>query len=116
MPRRKSGHSRVGGSRMVHAGLGLAARVLLVSSICLVAVGRLDAAPYYTATYVGPVNEVMQQSGNVTNSQTGVSYPFLTTTTPITAADLQNLPEVTEGPTIDYPKPGPRPDMGRVHQ
>lgn len=70
---------------------------LMVSGSAWLAIGsRLDAAPYYTAIPLGndpsfhtDSNQIMK---GVTDTQTGLTYPFATTTTPITSADLQNLP------------------------
>jgi hypothetical protein len=45
--------------------------------------------------------------GPVVNTQTGASYAFVTTTTPITAADLQNLPSGTVIQGAEYPEQMP---------
>ena len=65
-------------------------------------IGRVEAAPYYTATAIGNLNDFRQDSQGLTNTQTGVSYGFATTTTPITDADLQNLPSGTVLQGVTY--------------
>jgi hypothetical protein len=85
-----------GRSRTIRAGLGMVARLLLVGSVWIATVAPSDAAPYYTVTPLGDDPFFSRDSGlvtqSVTNTQTGVSYPFVTTTTPITAADLRASP------------------------
>ncbi len=60
-------------------GAGL--KALLACSLWLALAARTEASPYYTATYVG--NSYTQSANSITDSDTGLSYAFVTTTTPI---------------------------------
>ena len=62
---------------MPSAGL----KALLAGLLWLALATRTEASPYYTATYVG--NSYTQSANSITDSDTGVSYAFVTTTTPI---------------------------------
>ncbi len=62
---------------MPSAGL----KALLAGLLWLALATRTEASPYYTATYVG--NSYTQSANSITDSDTGLSYAFVTTTTPI---------------------------------
>ena len=87
---------RKGESRTIRDGARLAVRLLLVGSVWIASTARSDAAPYYTVTSLGNAPDFASDSNlvtqSVTNTQTGITYPFVTTTTTITPDDLKNLP------------------------
>jgi hypothetical protein len=70
-------------------------RLILVSSVWFAFDSPTKADAYYTVTDIGPdVNGYDMNGQTVTNPQTGVSYPFVVTTTPTSTVDTQNLPGV----------------------
>ena len=87
---------------MASARVRLLRRLILVLSVWFAIDARSDAAPYYTATDVGRIEDGYDIVGQtVVNPQTGVAYPFVVTTTPTSTVDTQNLPGVNgfEGTT-----------------
>lgn len=80
---------------MARSNARLFRQLVLISSVWLAIVDRSDADPYYTVTDVGRiVNDYDVNNQSVTIPQSGVSYPFVVTTTPTSTVDTQNLPGV----------------------
>jgi hypothetical protein len=70
-------------------------------------VRQAPASSYYTVTDIGNQRDIQMDGQNLVDTRTGLSYPFVTTTTPLSTIDLSKLPGGTTLQGATYPQPFP---------